>query len=202
MNDKLDTFLDNLQEEIFDEARGVLGEAGFERWQNPKYMGRMEKYDVHASVTGSCGDTIEMFLKFDNNLILDDITKKLDKLNYSIISQLMNYDGKVIGVEVLKDDKIVYVPTFPSAPIWDKFPLKWIDSYEGISYLETKDLLEDIYKKSEKSIPCLPVIKVIEDNLIIGIITKTNQFILVNPPIIDTFGDDLKHICPRCNFNY
>ncbi|MEA1968913.1 MAG: iron-sulfur cluster assembly scaffold protein [Thermodesulfobacteriota bacterium] len=71
MNDKLDTFLDNLQEEIFDEARGVLGEAGFERWQDPKYMGRMEKYDVHASVTGSCGDTIEMFLKFDNNCVTD-----------------------------------------------------------------------------------------------------------------------------------
>ena len=139
-------------------------------------------------------NSLPMIYKFDNNLILDDITKKLDKLNYSIISQLMNYDGKVIGVEVLKDDKIVYVPTFPSAPIWDKFPLKWIDSYEGISYLETKVLLEDIYKKSDKLIPCLPVIKVIEDNLIIGIITKTNQFILVNPPEIDTFGDDLEII--------
>ena len=94
--------------------------------------------------------------------------KKIEKLNYSIVSQLMNYDGKIIGVEVLIDDKIIYVPTFPSAPIWDRYPLKWIDSYEGISYLETKDLLEDIYKKSNKSIPCLPVIKVIEDNLIIG----------------------------------
>jgi hypothetical protein len=82
----------------------------------------------------------------------------------------------------------------------DKFPLKWIDSYEGISYLETKDLLEDIYNKSDKSISCLPVIKVVEDNLIIGIITKTNQFILVNPPEIDTFGDDLE-IINNSNYN-
>ena len=141
-----------------------------------------------------------MIYKFDNNLILDDMIKKIEKLNYSIVSQLMNYDGKIIGVEVLIDDKIIYVPTFPSAPIWDRYPLKWIDSYEGISYLETKDLLEDIYKKSNKSIPCLPVIKVIEDNLIIGIITKTNQFILINPPEVDSFGDDLE-IINNSNYN-
>ncbi|HKK91648.1 MAG TPA: iron-sulfur cluster assembly scaffold protein [Desulfobacteraceae bacterium] len=71
MNDKLDTFLDNLQEEIFDEAKTVLGSEGFHRWQNPRYRGRMEGCDVHASVTGSCRDTIEIFLKFDHGRVSD-----------------------------------------------------------------------------------------------------------------------------------
>ena len=69
MNDRLDQFLDNLQEEIFDEARTVLGDDGFDRWQNPRFRGRMDGCDVHSAVTGSCGDTIEIFLKFDSDRV-------------------------------------------------------------------------------------------------------------------------------------
>ena len=33
--------------------------------KNPLYMGVMEDADGHGRVTGTCGDTMEMFLKFD-----------------------------------------------------------------------------------------------------------------------------------------
>ncbi len=69
MNDDLDTFLDNLQEEIFDEAKEAFGEAGFERWRNPKYNGRMENSDTSACIKGECGDTMEIFLKFDGDCV-------------------------------------------------------------------------------------------------------------------------------------
>ena len=69
MNDDLDTFLDNLQEEIFDEAKEAFGEAGFERWRNPKYNGRMESFDTSACIKGECGDTMEMFLKFEGDCV-------------------------------------------------------------------------------------------------------------------------------------
>ncbi|OQY02134.1 MAG: iron-sulfur cluster assembly scaffold protein [Desulfobacteraceae bacterium 4572_130] len=71
MNDKLDDFVNNLQKQIFDEAKDTLGEAGFERWQNPKYRGKIENHDVHVKVTGACGDTMEIFFKIDNGKILD-----------------------------------------------------------------------------------------------------------------------------------
>ena len=64
MNDKLDAFLDELQEQIFQETREVFGDAGFQRWQNPKYMGRLENPQAYAKVTGSCGDTMEIYLNF------------------------------------------------------------------------------------------------------------------------------------------
>jgi len=64
MNDDFDTFIDNLQEQIFDEAKEVFGEAGFQRWRNPKYNGRMQNCDASARITGDCGDTMEIFLKF------------------------------------------------------------------------------------------------------------------------------------------
>ncbi len=67
--DKLDQFLDDLQEQIFDEARGALGEKGFDRWRNPRFSGKIEKPDAHGRVLGTCGDTMEIFLKFKNNQV-------------------------------------------------------------------------------------------------------------------------------------
>jgi nitrogen fixation protein NifU and related proteins len=66
MTDKIDAFVAELQEQIFDETREAFGEAGFERWRNPRYQGPLEGADSHASVKGTCGDTMQMFLKFDD----------------------------------------------------------------------------------------------------------------------------------------
>ena len=67
----LDEFLDNLQNEIFEDAKQALGEKGFQRWRNPKFNGKMENPAGHARVTGECGDTMEIYLKFKNNRISD-----------------------------------------------------------------------------------------------------------------------------------
>ncbi len=69
MADKLDEFLDNLQEEIFDEAKTVLGEKGFERWQNPKFRGPLENCHVHAHTVGDCGDAMDIFLELDGDRV-------------------------------------------------------------------------------------------------------------------------------------
>lgn len=69
MSDGLDAFLDSLQEEIFDEAREAFGEAGFERWRNPRFNGRMTNYDTFARLKGECGDTMEIYLKFNDNRV-------------------------------------------------------------------------------------------------------------------------------------
>lgn len=67
----LDAFLDKLQEEIFDEAKQALGERGFHRWRNPKYSGRMKNPDGWGRVTGECGDTMEIYLKFKDSQVAD-----------------------------------------------------------------------------------------------------------------------------------
>ena len=68
MND-LDAFVDKLQEQIFDEAKEAYGEKGFQRWRNPLYNGRLENPDAHARITGKCGDTMEIFLKLENDRV-------------------------------------------------------------------------------------------------------------------------------------
>jgi nitrogen fixation protein NifU and related proteins len=69
--DALDDFLDNLQNEIFDDAKQAFGEKGFQRWRNPKFNGKMENPDGMGRVTGECGDTMEIYLKFKNNRVFD-----------------------------------------------------------------------------------------------------------------------------------
>ena len=69
MNDSLDDFVNQLQSKINDEAIGVLGEQGFERWQNPQYRGKLEGFHAHGRITGTCGDTMEIFLKIENDSV-------------------------------------------------------------------------------------------------------------------------------------
>jgi nitrogen fixation NifU-like protein len=69
--DKLDEFINNLQEEIYDEARKAYGEKGFHRWRHPRHNGKMRDPDVHARVTGECGDTMEIYLKFHQNRVVN-----------------------------------------------------------------------------------------------------------------------------------
>jgi nitrogen fixation NifU-like protein len=62
---KLDEFVNDLQEQIFEEAKAAYGEKGFDRWRNPRYQGRMTDPDGQSCVTGPCGDTMEIYLKFE-----------------------------------------------------------------------------------------------------------------------------------------
>ncbi len=69
MNDDFDTFVDNLQEKIFADAKEAYGEKGFNRWRNPLYHGKLDASDANARITGECGDTMEIYLKFENNYV-------------------------------------------------------------------------------------------------------------------------------------
>lgn len=71
MNDNFDVFVEKLQEQIFDETRQAFGEAGFQRWRSPLYRGPLSNADSHARVTGDCGDTMQIFLKFEDNRVCD-----------------------------------------------------------------------------------------------------------------------------------
>jgi nitrogen fixation protein NifU and related proteins len=69
MNDGFDAFVNKLQEQIFDETKEAFGEAGFKRWRNPLYQGKLANPHGHAKITGTCGDTMEIFLTFENNRV-------------------------------------------------------------------------------------------------------------------------------------
>ena len=69
MSDNLDNFVQKLQDQIFEETKKDFGEKVYKRWREPLYMGVIDEPDGHAKVKGKCGDSIEIFLKFENNRI-------------------------------------------------------------------------------------------------------------------------------------
>ena len=151
---------------------------------------------IKVSLNDKCGalPSRPNVYRFATNISLERISYVLRLKKYTITHQLMNYSGKIIGVEVNKAGLSGMVPCFPSAPITALAPYKWVDTFAGVTYDKTKQLLTKINKDSKGEIPSLPAIKVVDESLIVGIITQTNQFVPVNPPIQDTFGGDLPSV--------
>jgi nitrogen fixation protein NifU and related proteins len=71
MGDDFDALVEKLQEQIFNEAKEAFGEKGFQRWRSPLYKGILENADAHARIKGICGDTMEVFMKFENNRVTE-----------------------------------------------------------------------------------------------------------------------------------
>ena len=71
MSNALDDFVDKLQEEINEEVIKTYGEAVYERWRNPRFGGPMESPTGYSRVTGSCGDTMQIFLRIEDNIVSD-----------------------------------------------------------------------------------------------------------------------------------
>lgn len=68
-DDEFDALVNKIQGEIFDEAMDALGEKGFDRWRNPKFCGRLEDPDGFARLTGDCGDTMEMYIRIQDEKV-------------------------------------------------------------------------------------------------------------------------------------
>ena len=69
MSESFDNFVKDLQNKIFEQTRAEYGDVAFQRWLKPLYMGTMDNPDGYGRITGSCGDTIQMFLKFENGKV-------------------------------------------------------------------------------------------------------------------------------------
>ena len=69
MADKFESFIEDLQKQIYEELREAYGDVAFERWSHPRYMGAIKNADGYAGLQGTCGDSMEIFLKFANDRV-------------------------------------------------------------------------------------------------------------------------------------
>jgi hypothetical protein len=143
------------------------------------------------------------------------IAKIVKDAGFEIHAQVMNFNGKVIGLQIsqtLTTTKLNpsgavkktssrkrwmgVIPTAVSAPapasaasasaappiasvMMDDDETLWNMSYrETVDFLET--VASHVKKVTKKDIFCRPKVKVVEDGLVVGVITETNQFIQVN----------------------
>jgi hypothetical protein len=136
-------------------------------------------------------------------LLLHNLLDKIQGYKgYKILKLVINFHNKVIGVSIESPSNIKgFVPCYPSK-IENNFKDEEID-YVLMTDLElwntydnTIQFLRDLEKRSKKKIigedkkelnkiPCSPAFKIIEDELIVGILTETNQFIQLSEPIAE-----------------
>ena len=141
---------------------------------------------------------------FERPIYLTDLVANLKKLTatYRMIGHVWNYSGKIIGLQVAPypqtedpNKKSVMIPCFPTihSPLSSKHEAnqshRFIDE-KGIwvDFQTTLQILRKLNKESTMTatgsgIPCMPIIEVVEDDMIVGILTQTNQFVAIQPPI-------------------
>ena len=71
MKDELDAWADELQETIYKDAEADYSKEVYQRWRNPQRFGRMENPMAWGKVRGSCGDSMEIYLRIENGRVTD-----------------------------------------------------------------------------------------------------------------------------------
>lgn len=143
---------------------------------------------VKKSFENKCNPKKLKIYNFKKNIILRELLDILKDIGFKKFKQVINYNGKTIGLLVTNDNKTCLVPCLPSALMVD-IDYIYIDNQFAISYEDTKEFLNNMHELSDTNIPCKPSLKVIEDEVVIGVITQTNQFIPVLPE--PNYKDDL-----------
>ncbi len=85
MSDALESLAASLQAEIDANVRHEMGEVVYQRWQNPLYMGVLTKYDATACIRGTCGDQMQIYLKFSNGRV-SDVSFQTDGCGHSVVA--------------------------------------------------------------------------------------------------------------------
>jgi nitrogen fixation NifU-like protein len=70
-DDDVAKFARELQEQIMEDIRRNYSPAVIDHWQNPRNYRRMEEADGYAKNTGTCGDTMEMFLRVKDEKVIE-----------------------------------------------------------------------------------------------------------------------------------
>lgn len=140
---------------------------------------------VREFLTSKCRplNSMPKIYTFEENVTLDKALAKLEKHITKVGAITVNYNGKAIGVHVvLKDGSKGFVPTYPSNyEVTESVAIIFMDDEkQWQNYAKTVAFLNKIHKLTK--LPCRPICKVVEDNMVVGVITKTNQVVPINTP--------------------
>ncbi len=84
MNSQFDDF----QEQILEDARKIYSETTIDHFMNPRNFGRLDDYNGFAKVTGSCGDSMSIWIDVVDGTI-SEISFNTDGCGSSIASASM-----------------------------------------------------------------------------------------------------------------
>lgn len=146
---------------------------------------------------------------FEKSNTVNDIVRIVGKEKGTIINYILNYSKKIVGIAVdfernKKSHKNIYIPCLPTSLKLsnlkddDKKMLISYDEFKPQTLEQTYNGLVDAHNLSSK-INSKPYSFVNEDNMIVGIITNTNQFVATKPiestsPVVKTYSKNMNTI--------
>ena len=158
---------------------------------------------------------IEYSDKFKQPILLDTLIKELMNKGYTILTQVLNFQGKVIGLQTKSPTlKEGFIPCYPSSltilknskkygkktcDLENKCDFDFIYMSDKIwkTYEETLAFLKEYYEFDEEDQEQKQnsFYKVVNHELIIGFLTNTNQFIRIYDPMpVSSVDDNIKNI--------
>ena len=146
---------------------------------------------IHQNIGTECKErTVHKSYTFKENLFLEELLTELKQTDYTVLKQIMNTDGRIFGVTVKKDVPF-FVPCRPSAVTGD-YELQ--DDSLWHDYRTTVYCLKKLEQDSNHKIPCKPLLRVLENQLVVGILTETNQFVPLKEPEENKMKDELRTV--------
>jgi hypothetical protein len=118
---------------------------------------------------------------FQPNASAEKAILALKQAKLTVQFQVINYNYQCIGLYVKEASKLLegVIPCAPSA-VQPNLPWKYMDdSSLWQSFVKTTELLKLVHSKTD--LPCLPRVAIAEDEVVIGILTDTNQFLKITP---------------------
>jgi hypothetical protein len=128
-------------------------------------------------------NSIPQHYKYQRALSQIDTLDILHEYGYIVKEQVINYQFRTIGLYATFGKDSVFIPCSSSHVIHGLTMSFFDDDQIWSDYIVTKSLLEQVYKKTEGKIKCLPIRKVVDKSLVIGFITETNQFVKLSTPV-------------------
>ena len=135
---------------------------------------------------------------FKQPIILESLLSVLNEsreISVVILRQILNFSRKVIGLEVKIGENIGYIPCYPSGFRKNlDAPTTFMDDdtlYH--SYVDTIFFCNLVTRTfASDTIPIQPAYKIVDDEMIIGLLTIADQFIMFSEPIeLSTANDDI-----------
>lgn len=162
-----------------------------------KFKDVLTKIVKHRLQTCNPLPSLPRIYTFSHPILLTKLIHYLKLKNHQILNQVVNLNGKVVGLSVKRTGVIGYVPCFPSAiiPYSETYPYEYVfaNDFKWNTYRNTMSFLNNLHD-TEKNIECNVELQVIEDQHVVGLLTKTNQFVQIDPPLPITEMDDIPFI--------
>ena len=142
---------------------------------------------IKSMINNQCGikkSLPNIYTYYENNY-LNDIIDILNILKINIIKQLINYNTQVIGILINFKNNEFFLPVKPSK-ILDEYDYEIIEeNFNGLEFEQTVEIIKELINISDNKLLLKIDGLIIDEGLLIGILTITNQFIPVNPIAYD-----------------